>query len=209
MTQSPRAAESRRGWRECILRRNAFEGVAAPMRSSTRRSSRQVCDGRADIPGSRRSPRSRPLDSRVARRRAARAQDQAELGAPRDQFPHDWRIYLVGGRTPGGAVLQVAGISRFPVAPFVPYRRVCGSDNERAARLLTARSHFARIALGSAVLKKYPRSVRRWLLFIALLHWLIFIILLLQGISKHARTRKAPLPSGPQVQGPASLSPGR
>jgi hypothetical protein len=33
-----------------------------------------------------------------------------------------------------------------------------------------------------------------------LLHWLIFIILLLQGIAKHARNRRAPRPASPYVQ---------
>lgn len=50
------------------------------------------------------------------------------------------------------------------------------------------------------VYKRHPRSVRRWLLFIALLHWLIFIILLLQGLAKHARNRRPPDPASPYVQ---------
>lgn len=47
-----------------------------------------------------------------------------------------------------------------------------------------------------------PRAIRRWLLFIALLHWLILIILLLQGLSKHARNRTPAGTAGPYATVP-------
>jgi len=43
--------------------------------------------------------------------------------------------------------------------------------------------------------------------FIALLHWLIFIILLLQGLSKHARDRSGPSVSRPYAERPGTAAP--
>ena len=57
--------------------------------------------------------------------------------------------------------------------------------------------------------KRQPRSIRRWLLFIALLHWLVLIILLLQGLSKQARDERAPGSAKPLVEAPQASPPPR
>jgi hypothetical protein len=80
------------------------------------------------------------------------------------------------------------GFQRVQLAQLMPFRSACGSHIHH--------NRFPEFP----VFNRHPRSVRRWLLFIALLHWLIFIILLLQGLAKHTRNRRAHRPASPYVQ---------
>lgn len=51
------------------------------------------------------------------------------------------------------------------------------------------------------VLTGYPRSLRRWLLAIALIHWLVLIILLLSSLKRQtAQHRPPPTPVRPIVE---------
>lgn len=47
------------------------------------------------------------------------------------------------------------------------------------------------------MLTGYPRSLRRWLLAIALIHWLVVIILLLSSLKRQTAHNRAPARPAP------------